>query len=61
MARAPLAVIERLAELAVIALGLVVAGAVIAAPDLSLETRGAALGAIAAAFVIVGRTFRRRP
>jgi hypothetical protein len=53
-------IVERLAALAVIALGLVVAGAVIVAPDLSLETRGAALGAIAAAFLLVGRASRRR-
>jgi hypothetical protein len=46
-------------ELAAIALGLVVAGAVMVAPDLTLETRGAALGAIAAALVLIGRLGRR--
>jgi hypothetical protein len=50
---------DRLGELAVIALGLIVAGAVMVAPDLSLETRAAALGTIAGAFVIVGRLTRR--
>jgi hypothetical protein len=52
-------IVERLAALAVIALGLVLAGAVMVAPDLPLEARGAALGAIAAAFLVVGRTSRR--
>lgn len=53
---------DRLGPLAVIALGLVTAGAVLVAPDLSLETRGAALGAIAAALVVAGRlSGRRRP
>jgi hypothetical protein len=51
----------RVAELAAIALGLVVAGAVIAAPGLSVEVRGAALGAILTGFVILARTSRRRP
>lgn len=50
---------DRLAELAVIALGLVVAGAVMVAPDLPLETRAAALGTIAGGLVLVGRLSRR--
>lgn len=52
--------IARLGELAVIALGLVLAGAVMVAPDLPLETRAAALGSIAAALVLVGRLSGRR-
>jgi hypothetical protein len=56
MARAPLAVgVRPLGELAAIALALVVAGAVLVAPDLTLETRAGALGAIATGLVLVGR------
>ena len=47
-------------ELAAVALGLVVAGAVMVAPDLARETRAAALGAIAGAFVLIGQLSRRR-
>jgi hypothetical protein len=50
----------RLADLAAIALGLVVAGAVMVAPDIPLAERGAALGAIAAGLVLIGRLSRRR-
>jgi hypothetical protein len=50
---------DRIAELAVVALGLVLAGAVLVAPDLTLETRWAALGTIAAAFLLVARLSRR--
>jgi hypothetical protein len=59
VAFAPLAVSDRIAELAAIALGLIVAGAVMVAPDLSLETRAAALGTIAGALVLIGRLSRR--
>jgi len=52
--------IERVAELAAIALGLVVAGAVLVAPDLPLELRAGALSTIAAGFLLVGRVSRRR-
>ena len=48
-----------LGELAAIALGLVVAGAVMVAPDLTIETRAAALGAIATALVLIARLRRR--
>jgi hypothetical protein len=58
VAGAPLGV--NIGELAAIALGLVVAGAVMVAPDLSLETRAAALGSIAGALVLIGRLSRRR-
>jgi len=51
---------ERLAELAVIALGLVVAGAVLVAPELPLELRAGALSAVAGGLVLVGRLSRRR-
>jgi hypothetical protein len=54
-----LAVNERVGELAAIALGLVVAGAVMVAPDLPLEVRAGALGTIAAGLVLVGRLSRR--
>ena len=50
---------DRIAELAAIALGLVVAGAVMVAPDLPLEVRAGALGTIAAGLVVVGRLSRR--
>jgi hypothetical protein len=51
--------VPRVGELAAIALGLVVAGAVMVAPDLTLETRAAALGTIAGALVLIGRLSRR--
>jgi hypothetical protein len=50
---------DRIAELAAIALGLIVAGAVMVAPDLPLEVRAGALGTIAAGLVLVGRLSRR--
>lgn len=50
----------RLADLAVIALGLVLAGAVMVAPSLTVETRAAALSAIAATLILVGRLSGRR-
>jgi hypothetical protein len=50
----------RLGGLAAIALGLVVAGAVMVAPDLPLETRAAALVSIATAIVVAGRASSRR-
>ena len=59
MAVAPLELIERLAYLAVIALGLVLAGAILVAPDLPLGERVAGLTAIATTFVLVGRLSRR--
>jgi hypothetical protein len=50
---------DHLGELAAIALGLVVAGAVMVAPDLPLEVRAGALGTIAAGLVLVARLSRR--
>ena len=50
----------RLAGLAVIALALIVAGAVMVAPDIPLAERAAALGAIATTILLVGRVSGRR-
>ena len=50
---------DRLGALAAIALGLVVAGAVLVGPDIPLEVRAGALGTIAAGLVLVGRLARR--
>ena len=52
--------VGRLATLAAIALALVCAGAVMVAPELPLETRAAALSAIAAGLLLVGRLSGRR-
>ena len=49
-----------LAELAAIALALVVAGAVMVAPDLTLEARATALATIVSGLLIIGRLSRRR-
>jgi hypothetical protein len=51
--------VNELGELAAIALALIVAGAVLVAPDLTLETRAAGLGTIAAGLVLVARLRRR--
>jgi hypothetical protein len=52
----------RQAELAAIGLALVCAGAVLVAPDLAVETRAAALSAIAGGLVLLSRLpGRRRP
>lgn len=53
------ALVVSVGYLAAIALALIVAGAVMVAPDLSLETRAAALGTIAGALVLIGRLTRR--
>lgn len=50
---------EQLGGLAAIALGLVVAGALLVAPDVPLEVRAGGLGTIAAGLVLVGRMVRR--
>ena len=50
----------RLGGLAAIALGLVVAGAVMVAPDIPLAERAAALVTIATGLVLIGRISGRR-
>lgn len=50
----------RLAGLAVIALALIVAGAVLVAPELPIAERAAALLTIASAILLVGRLSGRR-
>lgn len=50
----------RLGGLSAIALGLIVAGAVLVAPGLTVEQRAAALVTISTGLVVVGRLSSRR-
>ena len=50
----------RIAGLAAIALGLIVAGAVMVGPGLTIEQRAAALVTIVTGIVVVGRLSSRR-
>lgn len=52
--------VGRLAELAVIALALIVAGGILVAPDLTIEQRAGGLGTIAAGLIVISRLSRRR-
>jgi hypothetical protein len=52
--------VGRIADLAAIALGLVGAGAAMAAPGLTIEQRAGALSAIAAGLILLGRLSGRR-
>jgi hypothetical protein len=54
-------VIERIAYLAAIGAILVGFGALIALPDVSPESRGAAAAGAVAALVLIARASRRRP
>jgi hypothetical protein len=59
MARAPLAVIQRLAEVAAIVVLCVGFGVIVALPGVSSEARGAAALAVVAALLGVSRLARR--
>ena len=55
----PAVAVGRLAELAVIALALIVAGGILVAPDLTIEQRAGGLGTIAAGLIVISRLSRR--